>query len=99
LFVIAAGKAGARPEPPANAPNAGALQLFNGENDGLSSNWLSCPDCHFPLLVWRFFSFRGHFPLVCAMTPRPGLIRAALGCVAANAMFWAVMAVFLGVTP
>jgi len=33
------------------------------------------------------------------MTPRPGLIRAALGGVAANAMFWAVMAVFLGVTP
>jgi hypothetical protein len=33
------------------------------------------------------------------MTARPGLIRAALGCVAANAIFWAVMAVFLGVTP
>jgi hypothetical protein len=34
-----------------------------------------------------------------AMTARPGLIRAAIGGVAANAMFWAVMAVFLGVTP
>jgi hypothetical protein len=33
------------------------------------------------------------------MTARPGLIRAALAGVAANAIFWPVMAVFLGVTP